>query len=355
MPTNLSQILPIDAYLGRRDINWEANRQDELSNINTLSGLLQLQNMKQAQAREAAFRSGLKPGMTQEELTRHASQFASPSEVLKTQQSSLDRQEAIKARALQYSMILDTRQQELDRKRDEFAQRTQDVAANRVFNEWYKTQTLQNQQAQNQINNSLKAMGLEITRQGQQIQIQKLEQVVTQIANRNVQQLGVALERANLPEADAVLKGVENALSANPDLASYISGPKSILPDITPGLQDSVRAGRQAFQKLFNITLKNRSGAAVTIPEFERLKQEFATGVWKKPEQLVEGVRQARDIIQNHYRSVASGFGPEVLKAYNENARQFGGSAILEAEEKPEVPSAPKKRLRFDNQGNRIP
>jgi hypothetical protein len=92
-----------------------------------------------------------------------------------------------------------------------------------------------------------------------------------------------------------------------------------------------VKFARQAFQKLFNITLKNRSGAAVTIPELERLKKEFATGAWKTPQQLIEGVNQARNVINQHYRSVSAGFAPEALETYNERIRQYGGRVVLDA------------------------
>lgn len=150
-----------------------------------------------------------------------------------------------------------------------------------------------------------------------------------------VRQLGQALEKANLPEADAVLSAVEQAIEKSPNLTEFLAGPKSAIPDAAlgavPGLKNApeIREGRQAFQKLFNITLKNRSGAAVTNPEFERLKAEFANGVWKTPEQLQAGVNQARGIIQRHYASVSAGYGPDVVNAYNDNLGAMGlGKAI---------------------------
>jgi hypothetical protein len=168
--------------------------------------------------------------------------------------------------------------------------------------------------------NQLKLLDLEL--KGNKIDAEKLRNL-----NTNTTKLGAALEKANLPEADAVLGSVEKALADAPKIAEYISGPKSLLPDLA--VPDEVKFGRQAFQKLFNITLKNRSGAAVTIPELERLKQEFATGALKTPQQLKAAVEQARTIINKHYASVASGFGPDVLEAYNENVRQFGGRVVL--------------------------
>lgn len=178
----------------------------------------------------------------------------------------------------------------------------------------------------------LKAQGLamqgELAKSNLELKRMQFGMKADQGLQKQVQQLGGALEKANLPEADAVLGNVETALKKNPDLAGYISGPKSMLPDMVVGTD--IAAGRQAFNKLFNITLKNRSGSAVTNQELDRLKQEFATGAFKSPEQLQKAVDQARDIIGKHYTSVASGFGPEALNAYNENIRGLGGKVTID-------------------------
>lgn len=173
------------------------------------------------------------------------------------------------------------------------------------------------------------ALQTEIAKGNQDLKRMQFGMKADQNLQKNVQQLGGALEKANLPEADAVLGNVEDALKKNPDLAEYLSGPKSLLPDMVVG--DDIAAGRQAFHKLSNITLKNRSGAAVTNQELDRLKQEFATGAFKTPQQLQKAVDQARDIINKHYTSIAGGFGKEALDAYNENIRGFGGRVVLES------------------------
>lgn len=146
---------------------------------------------------------------------------------------------------------------------------------------------------------------------------------------KRTQQLGVALEKAGLPEGDAVLGAVEDALKKNPAISEYLSGPKSLIPDMM--LPTDIAAGKQAFQKLFNITLKSRSGSAVTNQELERLKTEFATGAFKTSAQLQKAVEQARNIITKHYTSVASGFGKDALDTYNENLRGFGGRVVLDS------------------------
>jgi hypothetical protein len=153
---------------------------------------------------------------------------------------------------------------------------------------------------------------------------------------KRTRQLQGDLEKANLPEADAVLLDVEKAIRAAPEVAQYLSGPKSLLPDVM--VPDNVKSARQSFQKLFNITLKNRSGAAVTNQELERLKNEFATGAFKTEKQIRDAVEKARGIINKHYASVVAGSGKDVLEAYNENIRSFGGRVVLEAGEAKEDP-----------------
>jgi hypothetical protein len=109
-------------------------------------------------------------------------------------------------------------------------------------------------------------------------------------------------------------------------------------------VEREVRAARQAIAKLFNIELKNRSGAAVTIPELERLKEEYGKGVFKTAAQLGDAITQARTLVNSHYRSVAAGFSPEVLAAYNDNLTAVGGKPVIDitgkatAAPKPEAP-----------------
>ncbi len=49
----------------------------------------------------------------------------------------------------------------------------------------------------------------------------------------------------------------------------------------------------------------------------------------KTPQQLRKTVEQARNIINKHYASIASGFGKDALDAYNENAKAIGARVVL--------------------------
>ena len=154
---------------------------------------------------------------------------------------------------------------------------------------------------------------------------------------KKVQQLGTALEKAGLPQSDAVLLDADNAVKTTPELAEYLTGAKSYLPDAM--VPEKVRYGRQAFEKLFNITLKDRSGAAVTNQELERLKKEYARGLWKTPEQIQKGLDQARSVITAHYLGIAAGFGKEALGQYNQNLQEVGGRPVNTSPTQATLPS----------------
>lgn len=140
---------------------------------------------------------------------------------------------------------------------------------------------------------------------------------------KTVQQLGTALEKAGLP---SMLPIVEKASQLTPELAAYITGPQSVLPD--RAVPQEARDARQDVQKLFNIVLKDRSGAAVTNQEMDRLKKEFGTGLIKTPEQLIYAVGSAKKIIESHYHGIAASFGKDALEAYNTNLEAIGGKAF---------------------------
>ncbi|MBM3460751.1 MAG: hypothetical protein FJX76_01490 [Armatimonadetes bacterium] len=352
----MASVLDSIPGLGGYEAQRRANEGRTLDNLRQVVGVQALIGQMQAQAERArqierakAYETavqGLGPNPTAEQLEGVVVQHAGPEGLLR----SLDRRAVSADRlaianenraqaALQFAQNLQLRQDMLEQRRTEAEARITDASARRQFDEWYKRESLANKQQQAQLNSQMRMMGFEIQRQGQQLQLARLDQAKEQKTGRDVQQLGAALEKANLPEADAVLEEVETALTRTPQLTEWLSGPKSAVPDrLAPA---EIRAGRQAFQKLFNITLKNRSGAAVTIPEFERLKSEFGSGLFKTPDGPQNAVNQARTIINKHYASVASGFGKDVLDRYNESVRQFRGRVVLEPSETSVGPQPP--------------
>jgi hypothetical protein len=249
--------------------------------------------------------------------------YASPHELVQYGQASQDRKEAVAQRLMLGNQANQTRLDYLEEKRQEAERNATNQEQRDSANQEFRAQQLTLQQKIADSNEILKRLGLDI-------QQQRADQTAGQQAQKQTQNLGTALERAGLPEADATLRAAEEALQKRPDLPEYMSGAKSMLPDVA--LPQDITSGRQAFQKLFNITLKTRSGAAVTPQEFERLKQEFGTGVWKKPEQFRAALDQARNIMANHFRGVAAGYGPDALEGYNQNLRDTGGTPLLESQ-----------------------
>lgn len=137
---------------------------------------------------------------------------------------------------------------------------------------------------------------------------------------KSVQALGKDFEKAGLNQTIPV---IENAAKITPAQMEYITGPKSVLMDRM--IPEDARLARQDVQKLFNITLKDRSGAAVTNQELERLKAEFGKGAFKTTAQLQDAILKARQLVEAHYRGIAATYGKPALDAFNTNIEAVGG------------------------------
>lgn len=311
------------------------NQQGQLAQLQQAQGMMGLQNAIQQQQKEQGFRQALTalgPNPSQDALAQVAAQFGSPADVLKTQQSSLDRKAAMEAKASEAQARLDNAKQQAEMQH-EFRMSQLKTTQDRAAETERHNKALEGINAANaQLSQQLKMMGIEL-------QKSKNEGAAQTQLNKQTQQFSAAVEKSGLTESNAVLQAAEDALKKSPKLASYLAGPLSATPDLAVGSlspdmtkeqADDIRSGRQAFQKLFNITLKNRSGAAVTNQELDRLKNEFANGTLKTPEQLNAAVGQARNIITQHYRGIMSGFHPDAVKAYNENLKESGGTPVFE-------------------------
>lgn len=267
--------------------------------------------------------AGLGDNPTEDQIAQTAVKFGKPEVAAAYAKTREDRA----ARLQQAAELLSMKRDQAERDH-EIKLQTAKTAEERAAETARHNRVIEGLQAQNAtLGAEFKRLNLNLQQQGLNIQRDKVAQAGNQQVQKQVAQLGAALEKANLPEADAVIAKVEEVLSKAPQVAEYLSGPKSVIPDMA--LPADITEGKQAFQKLFNITLKNRSGAAVTNQELERLKQEFGAGVFKTPQQLRNAVEQARNIINKHYASIASGFGKDALDAYNENAKAVGARVVL--------------------------
>lgn len=329
----LYNIPGLGGYLAKRQMNDQQPMQElqQASALMQIQGAIQTQQAQaQEQQRNTALRTAidaLPPGQrTRENVMPLILQHANTKEIaplLKSETDHQDRQDAMRARAEESKGRLALQQQNADMMHE--------FRMSRLTNDSERAAELaRHNKAREEMAAQQATVTAELRRAGLQVQQDRAADQRDKQRNTQTQQLGAALEKANLPEADAVLGAVETHLKKAPEVAEYLSGPKSLLPDAL--VPQHVREARQAFSKLFNITLKTRSGAAVTNQELERLKQEFATGAFKTAAQLNAAVDQARNIINKHYAAVAGGFHPDALKGYNENVRQFGGRVVLESQ-----------------------
>lgn len=125
-----------------------------------------------------------------------------------------------------------------------------------------------------------------------------------------------------LEQIDSILKDISGGKGIdefNQDIPGYgrISG---ILPDaLVSGKGSNLR---QLVSSLANITLKDRSGAAVTEPEFERFKSEFGTGTWKSDKQLIEGLQKYKKALMSTVANIEYGTPSRAKEFYQKE----GGS-----------------------------
>lgn len=341
----------LDAYEGQRD-KIQQRRLADLQQQVVQQGLLEKMqaDAKRRQYEQAVAELG--PNATQEDLVRVASQFGGPESVMKSHQSSLDRQATIGAQR-ETATAREAMQRELATARAEAAARqaemlhefrmsqartAEDRAAetarhNKAMEDYRRTQT-----PQEPLVPVKEPDGRVIYAPRSQAAGREVGGRITDVnLGKQVQQLGRDLEKADLPPTIAVLNRAE---AITPEIASYITGPMSALPD--RAVPKEARDARQDVQRLFNITLKQRSGAAVTNQELDRLKQEFGTGIIKTPDQLISAIGRMREIIENHYTGIAGGYGKDALDAYNANVEAVGGSPFqVRPKASPGAPTQP--------------
>jgi hypothetical protein len=305
--------------------------------LQTLLGTVQKQRRAQAYEQEMA---GLPSAATEEQRNSIAMRYASPDVVAKANEAALTRKAASDQAAAQFAMTYGQKQDALNQAKELALQRAADKKEQDSINNQFKERQQALDAETKMWQRYFSQQGVDIKNMQLQAVKDKQDATKAQQLQTQTQKLGKSLEQAGLTEGDATLAQVEDALKKDPSIAEYITGPKSLLPDRL--VSSEVRDARQAFQKLFNITLKMRSGAAVTEQELSRLKQEFGVGIAKDPEQIGRAIDQARNIQKKHYGAIVGGYGPDVLKAYNDNLEQIGGRVVLRPQGgAPAAPPAP--------------
>lgn len=70
--------------------------------------------------------------------------------------------------------------------------------------------------------------------------------------------------------------------------------------------------------KVFNVELKDRSGAAVVSEELTRLKNEFATGKFNTEAEMIQKLKEYQEAVIIELKNREAAFKPEVRKEYND-------------------------------------
>jgi ABC-type sulfate transport system substrate-binding protein len=71
-----------------------------------------------------------------------------------------------------------------------------------------------------------------------------------------------------------------------------------------------------AMEKLFNVTLKDRSGAAVTSTELERLRSEFSQGKFNTEAEMIDAMKRFKAAAFQALQNKEAAYSPEVVNRY---------------------------------------
>lgn len=115
-------------------------------------------------------------------------------------------------------------------------------------------------------------------------------------------------------------------LKVDPRADKIKAGDKTIdLPGVNiPGAgrvsfyDSNARTIRDAASKIFNVELKNRSGAAVTDQELNRLRQEFSDGKFNTEAELIDAIKRYKKASQRVLKQHEAGYNPDIVKTYKE-------------------------------------
>jgi len=139
---------------------------------------------------------------------------------------------------------------------------------------------------------------------------EKLDKDITKHSER--------LKKNDITSAIETLREVDSLLpngldSDKGDIPGYGLG-----GGLTPSFMTSGKGQklRQAVQRLANTQLKDRSGSAVSDKEYQRFKDEFGNGTWKTESQLLNGLRQYRNVLQKVTTEIEASAPKEALSEY---------------------------------------
>ena len=95
-----------------------------------------------------------------------------------------------------------------------------------------------------------------------------------------------------------------------------------------------------AISRIFNIELKDRSGAAVTNPEMQRMREEFAAGKFNTEAQKLAAIKAYKGLLYQQMKNIEAGYNPSVVQEYK------GRSGLTSDAIKPREPVGAKYKKR---------
>lgn len=118
-----------------------------------------------------------------------------------------------------------------------------------------------------------------------------------------------------------------------------VGGKEVDLPGVSvPGLgrvsvhDDKAQRLQSAASKVFNSVLKDRSGAAISNTELERLKTEFGEGKFNTEPQMVAALQRFKRLTDQELANREAGYRPEVVDKYSERGGRTSRSGKSMAE-----------------------
>lgn len=249
----------------------EMNQQQQMGQLQQAQLIMGLQDAAQKNARQQAYQQevdalGANPSL--DALAGVVSKY-NPEKGLDLRERARDRQEAREQRAVQFAEQVELRRQALDQQREAFLQRTQDAQARQAFEQSYKQQQLVLQQQTAAFNREMKQLGMEITRQGNELRLQRFDVAQREKEDREIE--------GQISKTVNSMKDIQPVVTAANQLNDILG---RYTPENVPGIgylknTDTGKAflsdeGKevQSSQKLVgNAILKAMAGSAVTAPE----------------------------------------------------------------------------------------
>ena len=119
--------------------------------------------------------------------------------------------------------------------------------------------------------------------------------------------------------AQMIKNGVPEIESALVEFEGLAAKYKNDLPGIGIDkwlLSKDAKDMKSAFAQVRNMVLKERSGAAVTNPEFQRLKEEIEGAMYTTDDDAIRWISRIRSTLERVKGTIFAGYGDRVKKAY---------------------------------------